>query len=149
MTTNKFIKAVENLGYEVEKDEECITVKYKNTILAYVFINELCRMSSCFSEMDCIEKGVMLFILMFQYAVTQIEDREEKKKYYLRHKWVKTIGSDSKTFLNYHEEEDKFYLYTADQTSFVKTEFTEKEIKEIKEKFDTDLKDFELAEVEE
>ena len=88
MTTKEFIKAVENLGYEAEKDEGAITVTYKNKILAHVFTNELYRMSSYFTEINCVENGGILFALIFQYAVTPIEDREKEEKFLIQHKYL-------------------------------------------------------------
>lgn len=146
MTTNEFIKAVENLGYEAEKDEGCITVNYKNKILADVFINELYRMSSYFSKIDCVENVGVLFALIFQYACTPIEDREEKKKYYLRHKW---LSDETLSYLKFDREYNCNILYLHIGHNSWKKEFTEEEIKGFKKTFNTDLSDFELVEVEE
>lgn len=146
MKTNEFIKAVEELGYEAEKDEGAITVTYKNKVLAHVFINELYRMSSYFSKMDCVEKYGILFALIFQYAVTPIEDREEENRYYLRHKW---LNDSALNYLQTDKKNNYYSLSVLNDTNTWKTEFTEKEIEEIKEKFDTDLNDFEIVEVEE
>lgn len=146
MTTKEFIKAVENLGYEAEKDEGCITVNYKNKILADVFINELYRMSSYFSNIDCGENAGILFALIFQYAVTPIEDRKDKeKRYYLRHKW---ISDETLTYLHFNKEYNSYMLNLAIGHNSWKKEFTEEEIKGLKKTFNTDLNDFEIVEVE-
>lgn len=165
MKTKEFIKAVKKLGFDIEYYKnpfsnigsncyyDLITISANNQVLVKVWTNCQYAISTISDGHSSYLYGYdvdELYKLCFEYACTPVEDREEKeKRYYLRHKWIKTIGSDSKTFLNYYEEEDKFYLYTKDQTHFVKTTFTEKEIEEIKEKFDTDLADFELVEVEE
>lgn len=87
MRTDEFIKAVKELGYEAGMDDEWVSIVYENKTLAHVFTKELYRMSSYFSEVDCGKNAGILFALIFQYAVTPIEDREEKeKRYYLRHK---------------------------------------------------------------
>lgn len=149
MTTNEFIKAVENLGYEAEKDEGCITITYKNKVLAHVFINELYRMSSYFSKTGCVENAGVLFALIFQYAITPIKDREEEKKFYLKHRWFMTEFGDKYYLCKcYNEVGDISYVprlsyITHDETWL----FTLKEIEEIKEKFDTDLSDYELVKV--
>lgn len=65
----------------------------------------------------CDDKDLNMIKAAVEFAETPIEDREEEKKFYLRHQW----------------ENKKFTL---------------KEIEEIKEKFNTDLADFELVEVE-
>lgn len=147
MKTNEFIKAVENLGYEAEKDEGCITITYKNKILADVFINELYRMSSYFSKIDCVENVGVLFALIFQYVITPIEDRKDKeKRYYLRHKW---ISDETLTYLYFDKEYNGYVLNLAIGHNSWKKEFTEEEIKGFKKTFNTDLSDFELVEVEE
>ncbi len=48
----------------------------------------------------------------------------------------------------YFDKDFKIYGLTSIRFKEAKTEYTEKEIEEIKEKFDTDLSDFELVEVE-
>lgn len=146
MTTNEFIKAVEELGYEAEKDEGCITVNYKNKILADVFINELYRMSSYFSNIDFGENAGILFALIFQYACTPIEDREEKEKeFYLKHKWIKGCAI---MYLYRNELNGYCYLGENKCRPHKQRRFTLNEIEELKEKFNTDLSDFELVEVE-
>ena len=149
MTTNEFIKAVENLGYEAEKDDGWILIKYKGIIIACIFTKELYRMSSCFSYIDCGKNAGTLFALVFQYAITPIKDREEEKKYYLKHRWL-TEGGFYR-FVKHHTKAygEKYELasWTYGDTSDM--QYTLKEIEEIKKKFDTDLKDFELVEVEE
>lgn len=57
---------------------------------------------------------------------------------------IKACMDFSYTHPDYREEGKKFYL----KHKWEKKQFTFKEIEEIKEKFDTDLADFELVEVE-
>lgn len=146
MTTNEFIKAVEELGYETEKDEECITIRDKNISLACVFTNEAYRINSNFYGMDWGEKGGVIFALIFQYACTPIEDRKDKeKRYYLRHKW---ISDETLTYLHFNKEYNGYMLNLAIEHNSWKKEFTEEEIKGLKKTFNTDLNDFEIVEVE-
>ena len=58
---------------------------------------------------------------------------------------IKASIEFSETLPQDREEEKKFYL----RSRWEDKQFTFKEIEEMKEKFDTDLKDFELVEVEE
>ena len=90
-----------------------------------------------------------LYKLCFEYASTPVSEREEEKKYYLKHRYLVQAGNCTTAFLNYTTHNDTLYLYTKGQTYSVKTQFTLKEIEEIKAKFGTDLADFELVEVEE
>ncbi len=52
------------------------------------------------------------------------------------------------SFINYDTKYNDIYLSSNEALDYVKTKFTLKEIEEIKKKFDTDLADFELVEVE-
>lgn len=149
MTTKEFIKAVENLGYEAEKDEGWILIKYKEIIIACIFTKELYRISSCFSYIDFGENAGTLFALIFQYAATPIKDREEEKKFLIKHKYL-VSKAICPVNLARNKEKNIYRLINCKVDNLVyQVQFTEKEIEEIKEKFDTDLKDFELVEVEE
>ena len=89
-----------------------------------------------------------LFDLIVEYANTPVKDREEEKRYYLRHKW---LNNKNTNYLHLNEE-NNFYdlsVYKSLEAWKAQLQFTEKEIEEIKEKFDTGLSDFELVEVEE
>lgn len=145
MTTNEFIKAVKELGYEAGMDDEWVSIVYKNKTLAHVFTKELYRMSSYFSNIDFGENAGILFALIFQYACTPIEDREEEKRYYLRHKWIR---DETLTYLHFDKEYNGYMLNFAIGHNSWKKEFTEEEIKGLKETFNTDLNDFEIVEVE-
>ncbi len=149
MTTNEFVKAVENLGYEAEKDEEYITIRDKNISLACVFTNEAYRINSNFYGMDWGEKGGVIFALIFQYACTPIEDREEEKKFLIQHKYLV-----SKSFypvcMTWHKLKDVYRPINCRVDNHIyKAQFTLKEVEDIKIKLNTDLADFELIEVEE
>ena len=157
MKTKEFLKKVKRLGFEIRFD--------------YGRKGELAEFTIGDGEEDfvviwprftfainTIEGGFMdlkyplpldeLYKLCFEYASTPIEDREEEKKFYLRHRYLVQAGDYTTAFLNYDINNDRLYVYTKPQTFSVKTQFTINEIEEIKEKFDTDLKDFELVEVE-
>ena len=81
-----------------------------------------------------------------EFAETPLEDREEEKKFYLKHRWLDR--ENEANYLNFEISEFYYSLDSKPEVSWVKTKFTLKEVEKIKEKFDTDLKDFELVEVE-
>lgn len=146
MTTNEFIKAVKELGYEAGMDDEWVSIVYKNKTLAHIFTKELYRMSSYFSNIDCGENAGILFALIFQYAITPIKDRKDKEKeYYLKHKWIK---GHAIMYLYRNELNGYCYLGENKCRPHKQRRFTLKDIEEIKKKFDTDLSDFEMVEVE-
>lgn len=83
-----------------------------------------------------------------EFAETDPEDREEEKKFYLEHRYFKCTNGDSRYF-QILESDGTPWLNAMYTVMGYKKQFTLKEIEEIKEEFDTDLKDFELVEVKE
>ena len=164
MKTKEFIKAVKNLGFTIKYyknpfsniksncDYDLITISANNQVLVKVSTN--CQYaistisdghSSCLSGYD-VDK---LYKLCFEYASTPVEDREEEEKFYLKHRWLMTEFGDTYYLCKCYNAAGKIsygvrlsYI-THDETWL----FTLKEIEEIKEKFDTDLSDYELVKV--
>lgn len=100
----------------------------------FIFINnEHCRPE----DFEVIKAAVEL-------AETPPEEREDEKKYYLRHKFLEYIHCN---YLNYDYGVQELNLNDKGQFDNIQTQFTQKEIDEIKEKYDTTLDDFELIEV--
>lgn len=97
----------------------------------------------------CDDKDAKMIKAAVEFAETPLEDRVEEKKFYLKHRWLVQAGDYKTGFLNYGTCNDILFINSEHHTNYVKTQFTLKEIEEIKEKFDTDLADFELVEVEE
>ena len=75
----------------------------------------------------------------------ETSERESEKKKYLRHRFLEA------NLFNYLNLDYGFQELSLNSKSQIhrQTQFTQKEIDEIKEKYDTDLKDFEIIEVEE
>lgn len=71
--------------------------------------------------------------------------RELEKKYYLRHKFLALTFSTLRAYLIL--DRDEYVLGSADFNEKRKTQFTKKEIEDIKNEFDVTLSDFELIEV--
>lgn len=149
MKTNELIKKVEILGYEITKkqfiDDTNYFVIYNSFggTMCYVAINKLFEMKICLDEYMSEE----LFDLIVEYAKTPIEDREEKEKeFYLKHKWIKGCA-----IMYLYRNELNGYCYLGENKCRPHRQrmFTLEEIKELKEKFNTDLSDFEMVEVEE
>lgn len=150
MKTKEFIRRVEELGYFINEYVGYYEIRDvdKNLIAAISETNFL-QLSTNYSkwyELSDIDKKE-LFDLLVEYAKTPIEDREEEKKFYLRHRWIVNSAA-GEGYLNWFLHDDIMRLSSTLQDSSAKTQFTLREIEEIKEKFDTDLKDFELVEVE-
>lgn len=89
-----------------------------------------------------------LFGLIVEYVSTPVDEREEPKKYYLRHRWL-GVKDDEWNYLNCLLSDSDYYLNSHEDTGNIKTQFTRENIEEIKEKYNTDLSDFDIVEVEE
>lgn len=66
----------------------------------------------------------------------------------MKHRWLKPRPIDI-NYLNRWIGTNEYWLDYKNETKDVQTQFTLKEIDEIKEKFNTDLDDFKMSEVEE
>lgn len=94
----------------------------------------------------CDDKDLNMIKAAVEFAETPIKEREEEKKFYLKHRWM---AYENENYLTLCFPTGKYYLSHSTENNGYKTTFTLKEIEEIKKKFDTDLADFELVEVEE
>ena len=97
----------------------------------------------------CDEKDFNMIKAAVEFAETPLEDREEEKKFYAKHRYLQSSLTNSNNILCYSVSDDKLALCNGINFLKYKTYLTLKEIEEIKKKFNTDLKDFELVEVEE
>ena len=91
-----------------------------------------------------------LYKVCFEYASTPVEDREEvekEKRYYLKHKYFQIAGGGSGFFTIANPSGLLFLKYKTNLDNYSQ-KFTLNEIEEIEEKYNTDLMDFELVEVE-
>lgn len=96
----------------------------------------------------CDDKDFKMIKAAVKFAETPIEEREEEKKFYLEHRYFKYPDGGSKYFTyNRFSDTPSLGCIYFEEIDYAK--FTLKEIEEIKEKFNTDLADFELVEVEE
>lgn len=97
----------------------------------------------------CDDEDFNMIKASVKFAETPIDEREEEKKYYLRHRWIEADGLH--WYLS-RSEDGRSYEYSLKDFKFEGNkdkEFTLSEIEEIKKQFNTDLSDFELVEVEE
>lgn len=145
MKTNEFIEKVEELGYDIEIDWPTIFIKCDGCILARV---DKARAYTINTKAAFeVKNAEELFDLCVEYARTPIEEREEEKKYYLRMSDGFYIVCDK--YLNFNKSAKHYVLHSKHQNDSYKTQFTQKEIDEIKEKFNTDLSEFEQIPVDE
>lgn len=139
------------MGFEVFNEDGYLVVKDEYGYnLAYVNKTTLTQMSTDYMEWDGVydEDKTKLFDLIVEYAKTPVNEREEEKKFYLKHRWFKP-SPIYKNYLNYWIGNDEYWLDYKNESKEIQTQFTLKEIDEIKEKFNTDLGDFKKTEVKE
>lgn len=148
LTTKKFIKEVEELGFRFLQCTKDIEIYYESNQVAYIFWHWRFYVGTTYKFRDLPkELQEKLFNLLVEYARTPIDEREEPQKYYLMNKWVKNIDNH-KCFLNRFLD-SYYFLGNITENSSFKTQFTQAEIDEIKERFNTNLDDFEQIRVEE
>lgn len=147
MKTKEFIKKVEELGFETDVSERFVNILSDGLQVAYVLKDQVYALECNlifkieFMNMD------KLFDLLVEYARTPVEEREEEKRYYLRHRW---IFKDEPGYLLYGENNLDYALGVKDICRCgYKSIFTDSDIESIKEKYNTNLSDFEMVEVEE
>lgn len=149
LKTKEFIKEVRSLGLEIAESLYEISIYDGNDELAYIRKDK--RFYVCtyfeFSEYLSEELQEKLYNLIDKYARTPLDEREEPQKYYLRFTALTEIGDCN--YLNYCATEETIYLSNRITKIVAQTEFTQKEIDEIKEKFGLTLSDFEQIPVDE
>lgn len=147
MKTKEFIKRVNELGFKAHKIVTQIDIIANGFTIARVYTNRMYSMNA-FTFINVEWKNQdKLFDLIVEYVKTPIEDRKEETRFYLEHRYFKFYNG-SRKYLGMDLVKYKPDLYSKITYRWVKNQFTKKENDEIKEKFNTDLKDFELVEVE-
>lgn len=94
----------------------------------------------------CDDEDFNMIKASVKFAETPIEEREDEKKYYLRHRW---FGYGKCLHLMKNNENNTYGLCDINIWAGCTDKFTREEIDEIKEKHNTDLSDYELVEVQE
>lgn len=151
MKTNELIKKVEILGYEITKKQFLDGTNYfviYNSFggtMCCVAINKLFEMKICIDEYMSEE----LFDLIVEYAKTPVEDREEEKKFLIQHKYL-VSKAICPVNLARNKGKNVYRVINCKVDNLIyQTQFTDKEIEDIKIKLNTNLEDFEIVEVEE
>lgn len=149
MKTKEFIKRVEELELDIEISEADVFIKYDGYIVARISRISIyvMRIYTGFN----VKYAKELFDLCTEYAKTPIDEREEEEKFYLQKmkSFYDKVYDEEYAYLNVNINDDYFTLNNLIQNHFHKTQFTQKEIDEIKKKFNTDLSEFKQIPVEE
>lgn len=149
MKTKEFVKEVRAMGLDAAESEKSISIYEGFGQVAYINKYKIFCVNTDYDSFYNLSKELQekLYNLMDEYTRTPLEDREEPQKYYLMNKWLKNIDNH-KCFLNRFLD-SYYFLGNITEISSFKTQFTQAEIDEIKEKFNVSLKDFEKIPVEE
>lgn len=89
MKTNEFIKRVEELGYDIKLRNDYIQIIRDEFVAVVVYINVMYSITFHQIIKNSWNNGDKLFDLIVEYAKTPVDEREEEKKFYLRHRWFK------------------------------------------------------------
>lgn len=154
MKTKEFIKRIEELGYLVNEGYADWQIsrlnKGQELLVAIVNKNDLCRISTDFVgwwDIPDEDKSKLLDIIV-EFASTPIKDREEEKKFLIKHKYL-VSKAICQVNLAKNKEKNVYRVINCKVDNLVyQVQFTLNEIEEIKQKLNTDLADFELVEVE-
>lgn len=148
LTTNEFTKRVEEFGFDVVISETTIFIYNNDHLIATVLTCKSYQLYTNYSVWETLSEHLQksLFKLLTDYASTPPDEREEEKKFYLEHKWM---GYEGHNYLTQCNVTGKHYLSFKIENKHYKTQFTQEEINKIKEKYNTDLSDFEEIEVKE
>lgn len=140
MKTSEFIERVlEVEGVVSHKNcDNCVVtfIGRDDITLAKVRVNETHSFDTSwngFYELNKQSKDRLL-ALLYHYAITPLEEREEPKRYKLKHKLVRGCG-----YLNYHECDKELEFSTGRQTDIYKTAFTIQEWEALTEQTWEDL----------
>ncbi|MBZ2387804.1 hypothetical protein K8P03_11025 [Anaerococcus murdochii] len=136
------------IRYQAGCEEIVLYSNHYGIIRQVAVINNEVKNIIFISNGSCSVNDLNVIKASIKYAETDPEDREEEKKFYLKHRYLRSTSGNILYFSIYIEYDFSILTYRR-HSSETKQQFTLKEIEEIKKKFDTDLKDFELVEVEE
>lgn len=148
MRTTEFVKEVLNSGFEITERPDFISIYYRNVLISIVSKNKNFLAGMTYESLNDLSEELRekLYNLIDEYVRTPLNERREEKKYYLR--LTALIKNEEYNYLNYDDEEE-FILGNRIESSDWQTQFTQKEIDEIKENFGVTLNDFKQIPIEE
>ena len=135
LTTKKFIKEVEKLGFVVRKIDDYVSIYDNGGILiaeTYAFDRLIINTSRPHFILLPEDLKEALFNLLSEYASTPPDKREDPQKFYIK---FDIKSSDSYHYLNYKEFLNSIEIHNkANNLNGYKTQFTQKEVDELRKK---------------
>lgn len=150
MKTVEFMNEIRELGLYFKDYRDMIFIYSdieQSKTIACIYTDIYFSIDTVYREFERLEdhRKERLINLIIDYVKTPIEERKKEKKYYLRHKWLSYNG---RQYLNLYINENECLIDTKHSYDNIKTQFTQAQIEDIKKKFNTNLEDFEMVEVE-
>lgn len=128
--------------YRIEKE-------YKDSTTNYIVIGKFNRNVIFIKNERCNPGDLIVIKAAIKLADTPPGERIPEEKFYLKHGWMKYAGNkDTEKYYNLNTATNLPYLGSKIPDEENQTEFTKKEIEDIKKKYKTSLEDYELVEVE-
>lgn len=152
LTTKKFIKEVQNLGFATAEYMNIILIRHESREVALIGKCKVFCVNTEYPSFNNLPEELKekLYNLIDNYTRTPIEDREEPQKFYLK---FDIKSSDSYHYLNYKEFLNSIEIHNkVNNLNGYKTQFTQKEVDELKKKLGVtfiNLKQIPVEEVEE
>lgn len=150
MKTSKVIKELLEMNMQIEKCGRVLYVSRCEDNIASINLDEKFNIDTDYvafrNDLTEYEKE-RVYVLLTKLAETDPKDRKEPQKFYLKFEALTNNGDG--TYLNYYKTDDSIGMSTRYQSFGFQTEFTQKEIDEIKEKFGVTLSDFRQIPVDE
>lgn len=150
MKTKEVIKELEHMNLQAEiRGNGLFVVHSGREDIASVYLNTRFEINTnywAFRNMLAEDEREKVYVLLTKLAETDPRDREEEKKYYLKHSWIENPGFN---YLNFDLERMCYFLDSEKEVGDIKTQFTLEEIDVIREISNTDLEDFQEIEVDE
>ncbi|MDU2024508.1 MAG: hypothetical protein E6729_03005 [Finegoldia magna] len=158
--TKELIEKVSKLGFDIEchknpfsnvkSNYDLITISANNQVLVEIWTNCRYAISTVSDGHSNYLYGYdvkKLYKLCFEYTSTPVGDREEEKKFLIKHKYL-VSKSFYPVYMVWHKSKDVYRVINCKVDNLVyQVQFTFNEIEKIKEELNTDLKDFEIIEV--
>lgn len=147
MKTNKVIKEIEYMNLQVETQDDYLCIWSGREQIASISLKikfEINTSYWAFKNLLAEDEREKVYVLLTKLAETDPDDREEEKRYYLKHKW---LIDGERRYLNLYVYKNEYEINSKANFAEFKTQFTQAEINEIKERLNTNLEDFELIEV--
>lgn len=151
MKTKEFIKRVEELGFEAWiSGSIAYVLKDGRYEVARIKTKRACAIDFFYLLNETLDKEISekLFDIIVEYAKAPVDEREEEK-FYFEHKLLKS-RKGKPVYLALKCKRGKEFLTVQGSKEDIdnnKVHFTREEIESIKERFDTDLAEFEEIEV--